>query len=368
MAVNASDSLFLLVKGVPILRFIAAETYGNISYAGSSRVGRGPRTLLLRASILLERCADEEIETYMEGPVLGCVRTATYVAQVAAAAGARGLASLVDAALHAQHPWANPPSTTGAPCCPLDVCGPAVAPVRLQWGGVQVARAPSAAMVIARETASGPQSRRFLAATLGQTLGREDGRALDAEQLDALRVAPGDALVRVIRPLEPSSHTPAPACTSLHFGSFSIALSELPPGFPPARVLLPRADELPRAEGNGALGSVMGREGVLARALWDPASHGGHTRGSQLTRLHPPGTMYAQRYGPFGWGLCVLLGTPLAALAVVAGAAGAAAGAASAAAGAGVAAAAGGAAAEVADESAESDWLLSDAVLAEMQV
>jgi hypothetical protein len=143
MAVNASDSLFLLVKGVPILRFIAAETYGNISYAGSSRVGRGPRTLLLRASILLERCADEEIETYMEGPVLGCVRTATYVAQVAAAAGARGLESLVDAALHARHPWANPPSTTGAPCCPLDVCGPAVAPVRLQWGGVIYGRGVS---------------------------------------------------------------------------------------------------------------------------------------------------------------------------------------------------------------------------------
>ena len=117
--INASDSLFLLVKGVPILRFIAAETYGNISYAGSGRVGRGPRPLLLRASILLKRsCADEEIETYMEGPVLGCVRTATYVApQVAAAAGARGLESLVDAALHARHPWANPPSTTGAPCC-----------------------------------------------------------------------------------------------------------------------------------------------------------------------------------------------------------------------------------------------------------
>jgi hypothetical protein len=78
--------------------------------------------------------------------------------------------------------------------------------------------------------------------------------------------------------------------------------------------------------------------------------------------------MYAQRYGPFGWGLCVLLGTPPAALVVVAGAAGVAAGAAVAAAGAGVAVAAGGAAAEVADESAESDWLLSDAVLAEMHV
>ena len=52
--------------------------------------------------------------------------------------------------------------------------------------------------------------------------------------------------------------------------------ASLPP-LPPA--------PLPRAEGS-ALDSVMGLGGVLARALWDPASHGGHTRGSPLTRLH----------------------------------------------------------------------------------
>jgi hypothetical protein len=171
-------------------------------------------------------------------------------------------------------------------------------------------------LLASRVTASRPQARKMQDAAAGSR-----ATVLPEEQALAARVTPGSILTHITDPKSLEAYTPADTC-ALHVLSLTLKEGEAPPrAWPGDRIRPPRAP----AAAAGADAEESAAEHAEPRplseeessrleelgALWDAASSRKHTEGSRLTRRLPAGSLYFQRYGRFGWGVCILLGRVL---------------------------------------------------------